>query len=115
MAAKPSCFCGTCECCKSRAYAAKSRAKRKGWQGGRDWIREPAPKRELAQPVVWHPDLTALRRAAGDGAVVSIGQAGVTVVLIGKRLHFDSLDAALDWATRPAPFHHADRLTPVPP
>lgn len=62
-----------------------------------------APRAPAERDAVWLADLTELRRALPAGTGIGISHAGaVTVALIGERHVFDSIDAALDWATRPA-------------
>lgn len=83
---------GTCRRCYSRAYYAGRRRKQ-----------APDVAAVPARPVAWDAVLTELRRAAGDGAAVGIGQRGLVIDRVAsERLVFATIDDALDWATAPA-------------
>jgi hypothetical protein len=100
---------GKCRRCYAREYARARKARR----AANPPTRAPLPfngtprKRVAsdrpAQPVAWDKVLTELRRAAGAGAAVGIGQHGVVIDRVAcKRLVFASLEEALDWATSPS-------------
>jgi len=106
MPAAPSCECGACDRCKSRAYAAKSRAKRKGWRGGRPWLDRAKIAASSAPVTPVDPDalayLSELRALAGPGAVVGIGAYGVMIDTTTSRRTWPALAACLTELTMPA-------------